>query len=227
MQGVKYFIAITGREYTEQYLDFLHGECGAAVFHKLTNGTATDSVLNYFGLEKTEKVSFEGFIRQEKIECMKKGLIDRFNINVAGNGIAFFIPVDGIGGESAKNYLIGEEPVTRREEEKKGMEDRSKFVLIITIADKGYTDDVMDAARSAGASGGTVAKAKGTGAQIAKFFGISITEEKEMVYIVSRRENRDGIMRAVMEKAGRDTSAHGVVFSLPVDSVLGIKSFEE
>lgn len=227
MQGVKYFIAITRREYTEQYIEFLHDECGAAVLYKLTNGTAADSVLNYLGLEKTEKVMFEGLIREEKIAVMKKGLKDRFNIDFAGNGIAIFMPADGIGGETAKNYLIGEEPVTRREEDKNGMEERSKFVLITTIADKGNTDTVMDAARSAGASGGTVAKAKGTGAQIAKFFGISIAEEKEMVYIVAKRENRDGIMRAIMEKAGRDTPAHGVVFSLPVDEVMGIKSFEE
>ena len=84
----------------------------------------------------------------------------------------------------------------------------------------------MDAARSAGASGGTVVKAKGTGAELAKFFGVSISEEKEMVYIVASRNDRDNIMKAIMEKAGNNTDAHGVVFSLPVDSVVGIKNFE-
>ena len=107
------------------------------------------------------------------------------------------------------------------------MEERSKFVLIITVADKGNTDLVMDAARSAGASGGTAVKAKGTGTQIAKFFGISITEEKEMIYIVAKREMRDAIMHAIMEKAGMDTPAHGVAFSLPVDGVAGIRSLED
>ena len=48
-----------------------------------------------------------------------------------------------------------------------------------------------------------------------------------MVYIVSKREERDKIMYAIMEKAGRDTEAHGVVFSLPVDSVVGIRSLED
>ena len=56
MQGVKYFIAITQREYTEQYLDFLRNAGNAVVFTKLTNGTATDSTLNCLGLEKTEKI---------------------------------------------------------------------------------------------------------------------------------------------------------------------------
>ena len=107
------------------------------------------------------------------------------------------------------------------------MEEKSKYVLLTVIADKGNVDVVMDAARAAGAGGGTVLSAKGTGAEIAKFFGVAISEEKEMIYIITRREDRDVIMKAVMEKAGRDTKAHGVVFSLPVESVIGIKSFED
>jgi nitrogen regulatory protein PII len=106
------------------------------------------------------------------------------------------------------------------------MEKQSKSVLIITIVNKGNTDLVMDAARGAGAGGGTVLRAKGTGANMAKFFGVSISEEKEMVYIVAQREKRDNIMRAIMEKAGSNTEAHGVIFSIPVDGVVGLKDFE-
>ena len=103
----------------------------------------------------------------------------------------------------------------------------TKNVLIVTVVDKGNTDLVMEAARAAGASGGTVVKARGTGAELAKFFGVSISEEKEMIYIVAKRTDRDAIMRAIMEKAGSSTEAHGAIFSLPVDSVVGIKHFEE
>lgn len=226
MQGVKYFIAITRRENSEQYLDFLRSASESVVFTKFSNGTATDSTLSVLGLERTEKAMFEGLIREEDVPKIKKGLVNNLNIGIPGNGIAIFMPVDGIGGNSAKDYLIGEAPLVKREEENK-MEERSKIVLIITIADKGNTDLVMDAARSAGASGGTVVRAKGTGAQIAKFFGISITEEKEMIYIVAKREMRDDILHAIMDKAGYNTSAHGVAFSLPVDSVVGIRSFED
>ena len=84
----------------------------------------------------------------------------------------------------------------------------------------------MESARSAGATGGTVLKAHGTGAEIAKFFGVSISEEKEMVYIVAKRDDRDAIMKAIMAKAGNNTNAHGIVYSLPVDSVAGIRSLE-
>ena len=224
MNGLKYLTTITEREYSEKYIDFFKSHGCNQVSIELCRGTATESVLSFMGLEKTEKIMFEGLIRDECAAEFRKGLINRLDISSAGNGIAIFIPVDGIGGESAKKYLTGDAPVAKRES---NMEERSRFVLIIAVTDKGNTDLVMNAARSAGASGGTVAKAKGTGAEIAKFFGISITEEKEMTYIVAKRESRDDIMRAIMEKAGRDTPAHGVTFSLPVDDVAGIRSLED
>ena len=95
------------------------------------------------------------------------------------------------------------------------------------VLNKGFTDTVMDAARAVDARGGTIVKARGTGAGFEdKFFGVSITEEKEMVYIVAKRDIRDDIMKAIMEKAGVNTDAHGVIFSLPVDNVVGLKAFE-
>ena len=107
------------------------------------------------------------------------------------------------------------------------MEEKSKFVLLNVIADKGNVDLIMDAARDAGATGGTVIPAKGTGAEIAKIFGVVISEEKELIYIVAKREERDAIMKAVMEKAGKDSDAHAIVFSIPVEKVIGIKSLED
>lgn len=104
--------------------------------------------------------------------------------------------------------------------------EQSEYVLINVVADRGNTDLVMEAARGAGATGGTAVRARGTGAGIAKILGMTISEEKEIIYIVAPRALRDGIMRAVMEKAGKDTSAHGIVFSLPVESVLGISGYE-
>ncbi len=224
MLGLKYLIAVTKREYAEQYLEFFHRQGVKGVLSKLCNGTASDTTLDYLGIEKTEKIMFETMVKDEQIGELVKGLLLEMNINAVGNGIAMFIPIDGVGGMSSLKYFAGETSVEKKEE---SMEKESKSVLIITVVDKGNTDVVMDAARSAGARGGTVVKAKGTGAEIAKFFGVSISEEKEMVYIVVTREGRDGIMRAIMEKAGCNTDAHGVVFSLPVDGVVGIKGVEE
>ena len=225
MLGLKYLIVVTKREYAENYIDFFHRHEVTRIISSLCNGTASENTLNLMGIEKTEKVMFQAMIRNENFNDIKTGLIMEMDITAVGNGVAIFLPIDSIGGSSSLKYFVGEKPLEKKESEIMENLD-SKIVLIITVIDKGNTEIVMDAARTAGASGGTVVRAKGTGAEIAKFFGVSISEEKELVYIVATRESRDAIMKAIMEKAGTNTSAHGVIFSLPVDSVAGIKSFE-
>ncbi len=223
MLGLKYLILITQREYSEKYLDFFTRHGIHRVLSTLSHGTASEKTLDYFGIEKTGKITFEAFVREDQKESLTKDMYLEMDIGSANNGIAVFVQIDGVGGKSSLEYFAGEQPIEKKENIEMS---ESKIVLIITVVDKGNTDLVMDAARAVGASGGTVVKAKGTGAEIAKFFGVSISEEKEMVYIVAERTNRDNIMHAIMEKAGSGTDAHGVVFSLPVDSVAGIKHFE-
>ena len=224
MLGLKLMLLVTHRECSEDFIEFFSKNKIERVFSKLCRGTATDSMLDILGLEATEKIMFEAVVRDSQISELKKNLVTKMNIETSGNGIAIFLPIDGIGGEKALKYLAGESPVVKSEEIK--MENNNKIVLIMSIVDKGYTDSLMDSARQAGATGGTVVKAKGTGADIAKFFGVSISEEKEIVYIVADKEKRDDIMHAIMQSSGTATEAHGIVFSLPVDSVMGIRSLE-
>ena len=225
MQGLKYLIVITKREYAENYIDFFHRHGVNRIISSLCNGTASENTLNIMGIEKTEKVMFQTMVRDEIYNEIKSGLIMEMDISAIGNGVAVFVPIDSIGGSSSLKYFVGEKPLEKKESGNMENVD-SKIVMIITVVDKGNTEIVMDAARTAGASGGTVVRAKGTGAEIAKFFGVSISEEKELVYIVASRESRDAIMKAIMEKAGTNTNAHGVIFTLPVDSVAGLKCFE-
>ena len=80
----------------------------------------------------------------------------------------------------------------------------------------------------AGAGGGTIVHAKGTASTgTAKFFGISIANEKEMVLIAVRHEKKDAVMHAIMEKAGAASEAHTVVFTLPVENIVGLRSVME
>lgn len=102
------------------------------------------------------------------------------------------------------------------------------LILIVAVANEGRTDTVMNAARAAGAAGGTVIHGKGTASEeAAHFFNISIASEKEMIFIVSKKEQKTQIMRSVLEKAGPGTEAGAVLFSLPVTSVEGFGLFED
>ena len=102
------------------------------------------------------------------------------------------------------------------------------LILIVAVANEGRTDTVMNAARAAGAAGGTVIHGKDTASEeAAHFFNISIASEKEMIFIVSKKEQKAQIMRSVLEKAGPGTEAGAVLFSLPVTSVEGFGLFED
>ncbi|ROR27321.1 hypothetical protein EDD66_10616 [Mobilisporobacter senegalensis] len=103
-----------------------------------------------------------------------------------------------------------------------------KYDLIVTIINHGDSDIVMEAAKGAGATGGTVLTARGLGSKEAeKFFGISIQPEKEVVLIVVKKDIKKDIMHAVCNAAGLNTKASGISFSLPIDDVIGIASIEK
>ena len=97
------------------------------------------------------------------------------------------------------------------------------YELIITIITRGFSDDVMEAARAAGAGGGTIVHARGTGAHEAeKLFGITIQPEKELILILAEASVRNTIMTAITKAAGLGTEGAGITFSLPVSDVLGV-----
>ena len=102
------------------------------------------------------------------------------------------------------------------------------YELIVVIASQGQSDLVMEAARAAGARGGTVLHGKGTGdEQVKKFYNITIAQEKEVVLIVARTEQKAEIMRSILRKAGPDSDAGAIVFSLPASAVAGFGLLEE
>lgn len=222
MNSVKYLMIITKREFAEEYIDFQKKHGITTIFANLCNGTAGQKTLDYLGIEKTEKIMLVSIISNSTAATALHDIFYQMHIDIPGNGIALTIPVDSIGGASALSYLVGNQIMNMN-----GVNEVNdyKYTMIIAIAEKGNTDLVMDAAKSVGARGGTVVHAKGTGTEeTSKFFGVSIAAEKEMIYIVSRRQDRDAIMKAIMNQAGMNSPARAVVFSIPVDNVVGLRS---
>lgn len=95
--------------------------------------------------------------------------------------------------------------------------------LMVTI-NQGYSEEVMAAAREAGAAGGTVLHARRLGSEEPiKRWGISIQPEKEIIFILTEQEKKHEIMKVIGEKCGLHTQAQGVIISIPVDAVTGLE----
>lgn len=99
--------------------------------------------------------------------------------------------------------------------------------MIMCIVNNGFADEAMDAARDAGAKGGTVLSARGTAnLEAEKAFQIQIQPEKEMVLILVDNDIKEDVLHALYSKVGTHTPAHGIAFAMPVDNVVGINSAE-
>ena len=102
-------------------------------------------------------------------------------------------------------------------------EDEKKYHLIITIVLEGYLEQAMAAAKKAGATGGTVFNAHGTAnKEIRSFFGIPVLPEKEMIFIIVDNKIKDAVLLSIYKAAGIETKGAGIVFSLPVENVMGV-----
>lgn len=97
------------------------------------------------------------------------------------------------------------------------MED-IKFELIVCIVNAGFSQNVMDAARAAGARGGTIIRGRGSAnPEAEEFFNITIQPDKEVVLILVAAGKKDEILSAVYRENGLATQGAGIAFSLPVE----------
>lgn len=212
---------ITNRGMRDKFITFFKQNNIHVTLTVLGAGTANSAILDYLGMEATEKALYFAFVTRDTWKHLKKELYNKMKIDIPGRGIAFLIPLSSIGGKRTLHYLTAGQEIAIEEE---STLKNTEFELLVTIANGGYIETIMDAARSADAPGGTVIHAKGTGAEHAKrFLGISLAEEKEMIFIVVRSGQKNAIMKTIMEQAGTDTPAGGIIFSLPVTSTAGLR----
>ena len=184
MSSLFLMITITDRRSTDGFLQLYKSHGVTVSMRTVGSGTAVQETLSTLGLEKTEKAVLLAVVTAESWQKIQKDLRRKMQIDVPGTGIAFIVPLSSIGGKRALMFLTEHQPLTWKEEST--LKD-TRYELLLVIANQGYTGSIMDAARAAGAGGGTVIHAKGTGMEgAAPFLGMELVNEKELVLIVSR-----------------------------------------
>ena len=92
-------------------------------------------------------------------------------------------------------------------------EKNDSYQMISVIVNKGYADDAMAAARKAGAGGGTIISARGTAKEgDAKFLGMEIVPEKDLLIIVVPGEKCEQIVQAIKDLPCMQKAGSGVIF---------------
>ena len=194
-------ITITDRRSTDAFLQLYEQQGVTVNLRTVGSGTAVQETLSTLGLEKTEKAVLMAVVTEDSWKKIQRGLRRTLRIDVPGTGIAFTVPLSSIGGRRALQFLTEHQPLTLKEEST--LKD-TRYELLLVIANQGHTGSIMDAAR---------------------FLGMELVNEKELVLIVSRTARKNAIMKAIMD--GADPKAGAIVFSLPVTDTAGLRLLEE
>lgn len=190
----------------------------------LGRGTAKKKHLDLYGLEAVEKAVILTIADNEKTQLLMKDARKKLYIDISGNGVMLAVPIKCIGGGRTMAFLSDSQ--TPGCNQAPGM--NFEYELIVAVTNEGFTDSVMDAARAAGASGGTVLHAKGSASKKAeRFFNLTLLDEREIILIGAKAEHKAEIMRQIISSAGPESPAGTLVFSLPVTHLAGLNFLEE
>lgn len=212
--------SITDRRLLASQVSLLQENNVSTSLITLGRGMISGDRKGYF-VDRTQKAVVFSMVTWKTWREVRHGLEQKLKIDLPGAGVAFLTPLSAIGGRRELAFFMdGQDFVRGGESELKGTERE----LLVVVCNQGYSEMVMDAAREAGANGGTVINARGTGMEKAeKFLGISLASEKDMTFIVVRTAVRDHVMQSIMLKAGVATEAKAIVFSLPVTDTAGLR----
>lgn len=178
-------------------------------------GTARSETLDYFGLDGPEKDIIFCAAAADNVENIFRSFSEDSKLKKTGYGIAFSVPVSAISVKAAKEL---KKPITEGKKER----NRMDYELIAALADKNMEDEIMKAARSAGASGGTIIRGrKAADGNEERFLNITIHPEKEIILIVVKSSEKKNIMKAIDDEA-KAKNIEVMQISLPVDDVFGI-----
>lgn len=188
-------------------------------------GTAPNEMIDILGLGNPDKSVLLSILPKTFADEMIKKLKSELKLGSVNTGIAFTLPISG-----ANNLILhlleqlnGEKDEVRERKDETIMAE-TKYSLIAAVVNRGYSEEVMDAARAAGAGGGTIVHSRRIGNNEAMgFWGMSIQDNKEMLFIVTENENKLKIMQAIGEKCGMHSEAKGIVLALSIDTVIGME----
>lgn len=190
-------------------------------------GTSTSDFYDVLGFGEEKKNVIFTILRLSKWREFREELSTRLNTSRVTKGISAIIKIGALGGISTYKFLSNQrfEPV---KEENPMPQSNIKYDTIFAIVNDGFTDVVMTAARAAGARGGTIITARGTGnKEIEKFYGVRITPEKQIVMIMVERSIKEAVLEGVNNAVGFATKGQGIVFSIPTSDVLGMAGTEQ
>ena len=187
-----------------------YGVKGATI--SIGRGTVRSPLMNFFAINEERKEIVSMVVENELAIDAIKGISTEMKFERPHHGIAFLYSVCEFIG--SKNTLTCH---------KKDIGGKNMYYIIFVIVERGRAEEVMEAANKVCATGGTIINARGAGIhEVQKFFSVEIEPEKEEVFIITRRKNKDKIVNSIREHLKIDEPGNGILYVLDVKEVYGI-----
>ena len=185
-------------------------------------GTASSEIMDTLGFGSVDKCILMSTVSRELGRELLRLLHTELRLDAVNSGIAFTVPLTGVTNHVLRMMNAADDGA-EIDQRKGEFTMTDTYTLIAAFVDRGFSGEVMEAARAAGAGGGTVVHSRGIQSeQATAFWGLSVQEEKEIVLILAEQEKKTAIMSAISENCGMHSEAKGLGVSLPIDSVMGI-----
>ncbi|MBQ8719002.1 MAG: hypothetical protein IJY66_07035 [Clostridia bacterium] len=210
----------TGKQYREML------ESRGIRFHLQTVGfgTAPSEMMDIFGLGSNDKDIVVSIAPRAQVSALASDLAKNLDTAPRYGGLMTIFSLDAINRLSAE---ILSRSAAENTDKGADTEMKSEFEhkMIMVTVNQGYTDQVMQTAKRAGATGGTILRARLAGSERLQQFdepGMEQGEEKEIILILAPASNAGEIMNEVNRAHGLKTEAKGVVCAVPVEHALKI-----
>ena len=216
----KLIVAIVPHNYGE-YITNIAVKAGAGGGTVLMGrGTAENSVLQLLGLGDTSKDITYNIVEQSIEQKVREAIVEETKKKKSHFGVLFSILIDDFEkAGTIQQKMEGENNMDKdiklniEAKMEINMEESESYEMINMIVNKGYAEDAMAAARKAGARGGTIISARGTAKEgDAKFFGMEIVPEKEMLMILVPCSQKEEIISSVKQLKCFEKAGSGIIF---------------
>ncbi len=196
---------------------------GATIIHG--QGTGIERCKTFWGIPmEPEKDIIFTVVSDEHAEDVLDIISKSVKMSKPGNGVAFILDITRFTGAvhlHKKKQKPTDQPL-------KSMDITAQFELIVTIVDKGFCEEIIEASREAGAAGGTILHGRGTGVhEHAKLFSLNIEPEKEVILTLVPHKITDKVLEVIVKAGELDKPGKGIAFVLNVEKVLGINHLLE
>ncbi|MCL1889808.1 MAG: P-II family nitrogen regulator [Desulfovibrionaceae bacterium] len=213
-------LTIVRRSHGEKVMRVVNGAGGRGGTIVQGRGTVNNKLAHLLGLDSEAVELIFTLVDREITDGVLAALRADAEIGKLGNGVSFCLDVQGILRRIHKDNAVngGADILASNSQTEGKVMSQAEHELIAVIVNFGFADDIMDAARKAGATGGTIMNAQGTvrAGEEVKFFGITIVPEKEFIIIVVPKDKAEPILKAIQEVPCLSEPGVGIAFSMDV-----------